>query len=259
MSRLENLRQRLDREGAVRTREALQGLDRSDAAELLEALARAGFERTASHVRVPLDRQLAALLRRQRAVPLKKLRAHLAGVESAEELTHVVEWLRQTGALASVYADGSEQVTSAVDDVLSDAELEALAAFSEGLRALLSRSRTRRGTRRSLWRDDVAALFAQLGVRARSFVPRDRSVLDHLDALHAEGQRLVFVPDLVRRSQLDASEVHAALVAAAGAGQVELRPESGVNTLRAEDAALCLRDGDVCLSYVRRIEPAPRG
>lgn len=253
MRRFEQLRQRLLAEGAVKTREVLADVSREEASALFEALAQAGFERTAQHLRVPLPRQLAALLERERAVPTKQLRGRLAGVENAEELAHVVEQARQSGTAAAVFSEGAEHLTAATDDVLTDAELESLVAFCERLRALLGRTRTRAGSRRSLWRDEVARLFAELGLPARSFVPPAGSVLERIDALHAAGQRLVFVPDLVRATGLAPAAVHAALLEAAAAGEVELRPESGVNNLGAEDAALCPKEGGVVLSYVRRI------
>jgi hypothetical protein len=69
----------------------------------------------------------------------------------------------------------------------------------------------------------------------------------------AKGEHLVWVPRLTRelRGTLTAAEVSSALVSATAAGRLELRPDSGINLLSAEDAALCPQSpSGLPLSYV---------
>jgi DNA-binding transcriptional regulator YiaG len=66
-----------------------------------------------------------------------------------------------------------------------------------------------------------------------------------LDAANAELERsnlapLVMVSAVVRASKLPTERAHAALIEAARRGQLELRPESGMDRLSKADAALCL-------------------
>ncbi|HEV8322287.1 MAG TPA: hypothetical protein VG389_11775 [Myxococcota bacterium] len=89
---------------------------------------------------------------------------------------------------------------------------------------------------------------------ARTAAPNAADVVvAAVQALQRPGAPLVFVPDVVRA--LEAQGVAApqrALLAAAAAGGIELRPESGVGLLGAEDAARCPRGPTgVPLSYAR--------
>lgn len=238
---------------ALKTRELTRGMDRSAASKLLEELAKAGFERTEKHVRVPLAQQIADVLGAERLVPLKPLRKRLAGVESADELSHVLESLCQKRRAATVFTDGAEHLTAEVENVLSEHEVQSLATLSDRLKALVAATRTRAGHQRSLWRPDVDAIFDALELGS-SGGDALQQVTEGIDAAHAAGKRLVFLPELVRMLGLGTEAVHEALLEAASKGLIELRPESGVDNLSEQDAALCLEEDGTLLSYVRRLQ-----
>jgi hypothetical protein len=80
------------------------------------------------------------------------------------------------------------------------------------------------------------------------------SILSVVRELVEPGYGLAFVPAVVREYGAPIREAHADLIAAARRGDIELRPESGMGRLSAEELALCVpgpAGSDSVLSWAR--------
>ena len=234
---------------------------RADAA-LQERLVRSGLERTARGIRVPLEQQLERLVQEQGLVPLTGLKARLLGAVSQTEVKQVALTFVSRGSGRLVVSQGKQFVGGPTVDVLEPPEADVLAGLTKALVDLLKQARPKRGQpQAALLRSDVASVIqalARLPMPSESRGGRVREDAEHLvvDAVRAleAAESLVFVPDVVRRlaGELEVEQVHRALLAGSRAGRLELRPESGIQTLSPEDRRLCLPgpQGSV-LSYVR--------
>ena len=248
-------------------------LDRRSQMTLFEALERRGLERTPRFVRLPLRDQLLELVVGEARVGLDALAGRIRGATRAEAKSAAIELARR-GSASLALVDGKELVVSSSSDVLSDGELAMLESALKDLAKQLRtvRTRSRKGPPRRLLRAEVTDLLGR-AVRAPSasgaagaeerneapiLVGARQALLDTIGSLESQTMKLVFVPDLVRTlaPAYDARAIHGALLAATAAGEIELRPESGLDTLSPGDAALCPRAPDGSpLSYIRRTHP----
>jgi hypothetical protein len=279
-------------EAAVRAERALAlrkltrvRLSRRAEGLLYEGLARRGLERTGKTVRVPLREQVTAVLARGDAVPVTGLRKLLRGVASAAELKLVVSDLVRTRRAVLVVRGGKEHVAAPSAALVSGAELGAVQALAKVLGKLATATRARAGRpARALWRAELVGLLddareALGGATADAFEDaaavrgaaadalEDASAV-RLDAAadpvemvvaavraHAGGASgLASVPQVAQAlgDRMAGEAFRQALLGAAAAGLLELRPESGVGLLPLADAALCPRGPDGSpLSYAR--------
>jgi len=258
------------RRGAVASRQLTKvKLTRDAQQRLYEALAQRGLEWTGKHVRVPLAEQVSALLDDKGHLPFQTLKRRVKGATNVTELRKTVGALHDRDEARFVMEGRKEIVARPSGAILSADALSRLNEASEQLAKLLRTARPRKGRPSpTLWRKDVTAALARLMVDGsrEPAAPRTaggdgntserEAVLGAIDRLEGKDGPLVFVPDVAREvsGRVAAAAVRQALLDAAFAGELELRPESGVGTLSAADAALCPRGpGGTVLSYARRL------
>ncbi len=242
---------------------ARSALSRRAQGLLFDALARRGLERTARSLRVPLRDQVAALLDGGAPIATAALRKQLAGVESAAELKLVVRDLVRAGRAALVMRAGKEHIAARDGALLAREQVARIADLAKALARLAASAKARAGQPpRTLLRADVLALLEQarggLEAGGAGAGPADGDPVALVIAA-ARGQTdpttgLAFVPDVARAlgGRLAGDALRAALVSAARSGQVELRPESGVELLSPADGAMCPRGPDGSpLSWLR--------
>jgi hypothetical protein len=241
-------------------------------AALVDALVARGLERARRGVRVPPSEQLESALGAARALSMAGLHERLSGVSAREARAAAHALVRASRAVLT--REGRRELLLVVDDrTLSAAETGALAGaaklidgVAKRLRELLRAAKpTRARPATSVLRSDARAVATDLEDAARAATsaagkaaPKAEPapiarVLDKARDLEIDGLGLVYVPDLVRAlDELGAGGVHAALRAAADTGQIELRPESGLDRLSAEERAACLvGPSGRLVSYVR--------
>jgi hypothetical protein len=245
----------------VKTKQLIPGrLARPDELVLIETLVRRGLERTPSGIRVALSEQLAAAIHEGERVALTQLRKRVAGA-TATEVKRTVHRLVSAGELALVSAGRTDEVTRAGPHVLTGPELVAIGELARALAKLGARVKPKKNTPdRTLLREEVSRLLdpflAVLAHAPRPSPVSPRGVLEALGALGRPSGRSVFIPSLARAlgPGATAEALRAVLFELARSGRVELRPESGVGNLSAEDAALCPRDASgTIISYARVI------
>ncbi len=217
---------------------------------LHEQLARRGLEQTGRAARVPVREQVLAAIAGG-PIATAAVRKQVRGLAGAGELAVAIADLVRSGRAAVVVRGGVEHVAPPSPEVLAPRELAAVVELARALGKAVARLRARAGKpARSLWRGDVLALLeearAALGDGLESIV---EAVRHH--ASPATG--LAAVPAIARALGRD---IRQPLLAAAAAGLVELRPESGVGLLAPADADLCPRGPDGWpLSWARAHEP----
>jgi len=245
----------VEREGAVLKSEmGLHGVPRALAPQAAKLLVASGLEVTSKFVRVPIARQIETQLNGSRMLPLRSIDAHVQGSSKRDAIAMARELV--ASGRARFIVRSTELLIAAVSAPgIDDAELARLEATTATIAAALKLAR-RNGA--SLLRSDVEealrrALPAAPIARRR---PLAGDLGPSIDA-HREASGLTWVPKLVRAlgGAPVRDEVHAELLRGARAGKLELRPESGMGRLSAEDAALCLAGPQgSTLSWVRRIE-----
>ena len=254
---VEEVEAEVRRSGAIPLRAlARVALSRRAAGLLHEGLARRGLERTGKVVRVPLREQVLAAAAHG-PIATSALRTEVRGLASAGELALALADLVRSGRAALVVRDGIEHVVAPSPDVLDAGEVAALRDLSRALARAAGSLRVRQGRPpRSLWRADLLALLD----RAREALaggPAADPVALVVDAVrrHASPTTgLAPVPAVARALRQRLPDVRQALLAAAAAGLVELRPESGVDLLAPADAELCPRGPDGWpLSWAREL------
>lgn len=211
---------------------------------LHDQLARRGLERTGKAVRVPVREQVLSALDGG-PIATGALRKRVRGLAGAGELAVALADLVRSGRAAIAMRGGVEHVAPPSGEVLSAAELAAMRDLARALGKALTSVRARSGKPpRSLWRPDVALLLD--GARAALGGGADpvSLVLDAVRRHASPATGLAPVPAIARALGTRLPDVREALLAAAAAGLVELRPESGVGLLAPADAALCPRGPD---------------
>ncbi len=232
-------------------------LSRPAAGQLHEALARRGLERTGRAVRVPVREQVVAAIAAG-PVATAALRKRVRGLAGSGELALVLADLARSRRVALVVKGGVEHVAAPSGDVLSPAELAAIGDAARALGKAVTAVRGRAGRApRSLWRPDVAQLLDRARAALGAAGDPVALVVDAVRQHASPTTGLAPVPAIARALGRD---VRDALLAAAAAGLVELRPESGVGLLAAADAELCPRGPDGWpLSWARELQPGRAG
>lgn len=235
-------------------------------AALVSDLAQHGFEATSAFVRRPLALQLAAALADGAFMPLKSVASHTAGGTAAEAKQAALSLVR-SGAARLVLRGSEEVVVPPNTAVLSQVELRRL---GELLQVVTKAAKSKSGA--SLLEADVReslagvlpSLSSARPPRALTQSPPTPAAPAPFDGLlmAVEAARdartgLSFVPTIVEKlgPQLGPETASTALLAAARAGLLELRPEGGINRLSAEELALCPEGPQgTRLSWARRTE-----
>jgi hypothetical protein len=225
-------------------------------AELEATLEARGLERTPKAVRVPLAAQLSEVVGAGARVPLKEIPSRVKGATKPEVTSALTSLVRDGGAKVVVRTKVDVLVGPA-EPTLAPAELDELTAAHAALGDVL-RAVAAKGWTRTLLRDDLRALlepFARFATAPSRGTPEPRAIVaDALRRLEDRTLKLVRIPDLVRAldGRLPLTTIHRALLDAAEAGAVELRPEAGSEFLSEEDASLCpAGPRDTVFSYAR--------
>ncbi len=247
------------REGMVLVSKlATLGVGKQAKPEVLEALtAIEGIEVGKRALRVPVRAQIAARLDAGAALAMKTI-GSAAAAATKKEIADVIDAMIEAGE-AKLVVRGSEIAlvgTKASTDTIDDDTLDRLERAITELGKSIKLARKRNAT--LLRRDVHGALgaFTTSATKTPSPSPSLDDVLLSVERHRESTSGLTFVPTLVRALEgtLDREEVHAALVRAANAGVVELRPESGMGRLTPEDLQLCLPGPQGSrLSWVRRV------
>lgn len=241
----------------ARAKLAKMGISREQAPDVIAALEREGFEVTSKVVRVPLIEQLNAKLAHGSALSLKTIGRAVVGGSKAEVVAAIMALVARREAH---YVVRSTELTlfGPRTDVLDEGDLGSLESVIAELAKVVKLARRRDAT---LLRADVERTLARLGSVSRPRVgkpfPSERALAELIDR-HREKTGLTFVPALVRLLGGAAvrDEAHAALLQGARAGIFELRPESGMGRLTAEDVTFCVPGPQGShLSWVRRLSP----
>lgn len=227
--------------------------------ELDRLLAAAGLERAGKVVRVPLGEQVEALVKGGARIALKDVFKRVKG-GAKKEIDAAIDRILKAQKARLVVRTQVEVLVGAGDRALDAGEVAALVKAHAALGKVLKKV-TAKGRSRSILREDLAELVEPASRAAR---PQAEAQAKDVDALVTEALAkhedaalgLVRVPEVVRDldGQAPLAEIHRALMAAAEAGAIELRPEAGGEFLSAEDAKLCPPGprGTV-LSYARRV------
>jgi hypothetical protein len=257
--RLAELIAQVRRERAVLVRTAgLAKLSRAAHAQLLEALARAGLEHTGPMLRVPLRQQVSDALvsAGERGLSEPELARVVKGARSAAELRLIARELSGEGVLASVVEGRATRLVVRSPELLTDAELDQLAALATRLSALVKSTKaSKTKPRATLARKGLRVALAELGALARGREATSVEDLVRAAFLNAPAPSgLVRVPDVIRA--LEPVHPRSALLAAtdalARAGVLELRPEASIARLAEDDRMRCPIGPDgTPLSYAR--------
>ncbi len=234
-------------------------------AKLLDELAGPGVERTRSGVRLALAGQLEAALAERGSVPITALGKVATGGTAAE--VKAAAWRLVEEGRAAVVVRGKAQVLMPASEALFSRDR--LVALDRAVRALAGQCKQALGARggpRTLLEADVQALLLDLvtgsdgGPRVERGAPRAISENRVLELVHQHtrpAMGLAFVCDVVRALLPTSSlgTIHDALLAAARARRLELRPESGVGRLSDLEAWLCPPGpAETRLSWARVLE-----
>lgn len=265
---LDEVERKVRHRGAVASRQLpARTLSEHARQSMYEKLAQRGLEHTGKHVRVPLPEQIRALLHEKEHLPFQALKRRVKGAANVTELRKAVGDLHARGVVCFVMEGRKEIVAKPSDAVVPPDELARLRQASDDLAKLLRTARASKGRPMpTLWRSHVQKALAPLEIGETTPVASDHHgvaadgraarglVLDAIGRLQGRDGPLVFVPAVARAlgERLEIRAIHQALLDTAKAGEVELRPESGVGTLSSADAALCPRGpGGTVLSYAR--------
>ena len=216
------------------------GVPRAQQGDLLSRLDSEGFERTKGGVRVPLRRQLLAVLEERQTIPLAQLAKLVRGAPQKEAKAAAAALVSE-GAARAVLRGKIEAIASTGVPTVSREQLASLARACKQLGALAAKA---------LKRSEMTLLQEDVREQLLEFVPAPRArppgpslaeaVLTELGR-HVRGSvGLSFVPDAVRAlSSHGVPAVHAVLLDAARSGAIELQPDSGLDRLSAEEVELC--------------------
>lgn len=195
--------------------------------EAVQRLRKLGFEETKSAVRVPLAQQLDEILLERGVVAVAQL-AKLAAGATAKECKAAAEAMVRAGRARQALRGKVQVIAGERARTLSREHLAALAGAGKLAQKVLKKGQT-------LLLDDVRAQLLDVVATAKPALDVKAELARHVRP--AVG--LSFVPDAVKAlASHGVEKVHAALLDAARAGEIELRPESGLNRISSDDLAL---------------------
>lgn len=237
-----------------------------------------GFEEgVKGTVRLPLSEQAKSLVSGGARPSLKVSQKRVVGAATGER-DKALAAACQNGLCHAVVRTKTETLVGARENVLTPAELRtlehALAQLGDTVRTVRKKRPAKSPFSKVFWtvlRDDIAPLLTDMAALAQNVSTHSENsthpsvsdpplsrvlLLERIAKLENPPIRLVWIPDLMRalRDRWSVNQIHQALRAAHLAGEIELRPESGVGRLTANDALLCPRDpDDHPLSHVLRL------
>lgn len=240
---LDTVKQRIQRARALPIRALPDKLSRNGRLWLFEQLERAGFERTPSAVRRPLEQQLLERLA-DGPVARTALLTQLRGT-SKKESSRLLSQLVKGGRIALVRR-GRQDVVILPEACATHERVAELRKLKRELDRLLKATHVGSQPRRLL-SSDVDQLLESL---ARD---PEQALVEALERLGRKDP-IVFVPELIRRLDFGGEEAMKLLLELARKQRIELRPESASGLLSPADAALCpMGPGGIPLSYARLI------
>ncbi len=219
---------------------------------------------------VPAAEQIRSLVCHGSRLAWSAVAKRIVGVPKKERDAALAEALLRAEAFIVVRTTVHTMVAGQ-EDVLTHEEIDRCADIQRQLGALLKRVQAPLAkkeplskVKKTLLREDLAAILHDLSTLVRAS-PRRLSdgaardaLLRRIEQLEKPPIPLVWIPDLTKSlSDVMAPEqVKTTLFDARARGLLELRPESGMGRLSAEDANLCPRDSDgVPLSHTLRLSP----
>jgi hypothetical protein len=231
--------------------------------EVIRMLRSEGFEVTAKVVRVPVQRQLTAVLDDGTYVPIKGICAYVLGA-TAKDAQLAARALAGTGRAHRVMRTNAETLVPASAQVIA---AEALTSVVMRLSAMVKQlqAAARKGKGVGVLRADLEASLAAalppkgMGSSSRraDSIPELSRILRAIDTARDDGLGLSFVPKVagLLAADIDLATVKRTLLEAASRGLVELRPEGGLGRLSDAELQAC-PDGPqgTRLSWVRRTE-----
>lgn len=271
---LPTIRRAVDERGALSTAELKAlGVPTKQCGEVVGRLVREGYEKQGSGVRVPLARQVGALLEARQIIAAdpSKTRAMVSKGASAPDIKRALQGLVSRGE-AKVVLRGKKQVFLVERGVrsIAGAELKGLmkqaAAVVELCKLALAEKPLAAGL---LWSDvdeQVEGLKRLVGVRDEPRVGGargegkggggsttgqrgddagdervDGEVLEALRGAVRASVGLAFVADAVRglEARVSRARIHERLIALDRGKKIELRPEAGVGRFTAEELERC--------------------
>lgn len=256
----------IEREGAILKSELPNhGVPRKLAAQATKLLEASGLEVAGKFIRLPLAKQLETQLDGARMLPIRGLDGYVQGASKRDAVAAAHDLVAADRArllvrstellLASPRAPGIDDATLARLETTTTTLLAALKLARKNGASLL-RSDVEDALRRILPAAPAPPLTPATPATPAPKPKPPNDLHASIDA-NREPSGLTWVPKLVRAlgGVPVRDEVHAELLRGARAGKLELRPESGMGRLSAEDAALCLAGPQGSrLSWVRRIE-----
>jgi hypothetical protein len=272
---LQAARARLDLDGALKLTTVGTKATRD---VLVSQLVAQGFEVTKTMLRTPLDVQLTTALSNGAFIPLKAVASHVMGATAAEAKQAVLA-LVAAGSAKLVLRSTEQVVVPSRTSVLSGAEL---ARFAEIAKLVAKTAKSGASLLRSDLEELLTKVLPDVSLAAshhekspQTLPARHKTaeraplvepplvgrLLSAVDATRDSRTGLSFVPTIVKqlRPELDAKAAAAMLVAAAGEGLLELRPEGGINRLSEEELSMCPPGPQgTRLSWVRRTEGVAR-
>lgn len=230
---------------------------------VLARLVAAGFEPMTAGVRVPLRQQLQQLLRQRPVLgwpPGKLLKGG-----TPKEYKALASELARAGELQLLVRGKAEAVAGPEVPALTREELRTLGLLALSVQKALKAKPLPRTLLRADLRELLLDLLEPAGAGAPAQAVKPRPELVDLLVLEAgrrlePGMGLCFVPGLVLAclGEHSLTAVHAALFQAVRDGRLELRPESGMDSLSALELGLCPPGlQDTRLSWARPLEPRP--
>lgn len=241
------------------------GVPKALRAKLLDDLVGPGVERTRNGVRLALVDQLRAALAERGSVPIAAL-GKLATGGTVAEVKAAARRLVEEGRVAVVVRGKTEVLMPVSEAIFSRDRLVALERAVQALAGQCKKALAARGGPRTLLAVDVQALLLDLVTGSDGGSPVERGapraipenrVIELVRQHTRPGMGLAFVCDVVRALLPSASlgAIHDALLAAARARRIELRPESGVGRLSDLEAWLCPPGpAETRLSWARVLE-----
>jgi hypothetical protein len=243
-------------------------------AAMVEELVKEGFEATKSVLRIPVAKQLVKALGDGSFISLKSIASFVVGASAAEAKKCALA-LVASGSAQLVQRGSVEVLVPSSAGVVSRAEL---ARFAELAKRWAKIAGSKNGT--TLLRQDFDEALAEFTANKAPAIahPSGRTVrgeepetvrapgqtgenvsqlLAALEAAREPSTGLAFVPRIMERlgPRLNADEAQRALLDAATAGLIELRPEGGLHRLSEAELLACPPGPQgTRLSWARRLD-----
>lgn len=252
-------------------------------AEVATRLLGEGFEKAGKGVRLPLSKQVDALVESRQHIPVNRFASLLRGVSATEATKQRIALVRD-GRMALVLRGKQLTLVPNSERVVNRRSLKPLVDALKTAQAWLAKANADKAGATVLQADVVEALSEVTRLVAAPDAEKrralesgtsrvsnrvtptthgtaiDAAVRGAILTLRDEDTALASVPAVSRklRTSATATEIIQALLEGFKKGQLELRPEGGISRLSNAEIALCPKGaGGVPLSWVRLLEGEP--